>query len=379
VQHFAFVEILAACARCGSSLPVVGLAPSVTCSHCLCDSPIDPGVFRLALGSLVERLPSFGVGGFERVVGEGSLAKVEVRRGLGGPACTRCNQMLTCPPAGGVGQCRGCAAPVEMEVAPDWLRRIAPAITWVIAPRFVDAPKAPVATACVGCGAPLTVDGTSRSVPCGHCRVTNVLPDSVWSIFHPPRALAPIHLAVDVASLDKPLPNPSSVVWLAVVAAVFLFLTLGLWALLLGLVSLAVPDALGGPVAAYLELGWATLVGLGCFTIVVLALRRTTKQKAARLPVNELVGRMHDTGAGLAGSRVFDVALEAAEAPGIVLAVVRGQKASEQDWLRLGGEGAAVRAWARRTGAIVGDASVLLEPSRLHCSPKVVSSEPTQR
>ncbi len=367
MQHFAFVEILATCARCGSSLPVAALAQNITCSHCLGESPVDASVYRFALTGLAQRLPSFGVGGFERIAGEGSLAKVEVRRGLGGPPCARCNETLVCPEAGGAAQCRACAAPFQMEVTPAWFRSIAPDVAYFSASRSIEPPKNPVATACVHCGAPLTVDGSARSVPCGHCGVTSVLPDAVWSIFHPPRSLAPIHFAIDLPSLDKPLPSPWGIVWIAGTAAVFLFATLALWAVILGVVSLSLGAEMGGPsLAPYFELGWAGLVGLACLTMVAFALRRAWRQNAARLAVNELVGRIHDTGARVGSYRVVDIALEAPDTPGTVLTVVRGKhQVAEHDWLRLGGEGAAVRAWAHRTGAVVGEPSVLFEPSRL--------------
>jgi hypothetical protein len=94
--------------------------------------------------------------------------------------------------------CPGCRRPMAVRRADDLCRAIRFDALAVLtqAPDDDDASthRTPVIPSCVKCGAPLLADGSTRNVTCRGCGAENVLPEAIWSQFHPVELPRPFFL-----------------------------------------------------------------------------------------------------------------------------------------------------------------------------------------
>jgi hypothetical protein len=88
--------------------------------------------------------------------------------------------------------CPGCSTPMPARLPDDEERALIYGVVCMAgetAPRgnLLDQPAAadPVMFACLGCGAPLKVDGKQRIVRCTFCNADSFLPDALWLRLNP--------------------------------------------------------------------------------------------------------------------------------------------------------------------------------------------------
>lgn len=196
LQSFAF-RLSIQCPGCRVGVPVNGIVSSVKCSRCgevahlgetFWRDTIDEDFMAEALEAPVGEMAGRTlVGWYDPEISIGRAAPfcgdcktdfdphdLAGRVAQGACQCPRCGRSLTLRPADGLclvahpeakfmaGEC----TPDEKENA-------------------LLARASPVMFTCLGCGAGLRVDGSSRAVTCEYCKVSNYLPDGLWQTLNP--------------------------------------------------------------------------------------------------------------------------------------------------------------------------------------------------
>lgn len=205
-MDIAYFELITSCSKCGAALPLSRPEQSVTCGHCLAEVPVDDEVWRRGVGDLPQRLHTFSVGGSERWQFDRPGLRVQWLRGRGGPPCEACGEATSL--RGDALACAACGKTRPVQQAPRWLAEQNANVHGVVA----DAEPPPAASgalalSCVNCGGSLSADGSSRVVPCEYCNSNNVLPDDVWRMFHPPRALRRFWLLLASLPVERHKPG----------------------------------------------------------------------------------------------------------------------------------------------------------------------------
>lgn len=232
-----------------------------------------------------------------------------------------------------------------------------------------EAPSRAVSTQCNNCGGALKVDGTSRSVDCEFCSTTNILPDHVWRIFHPPRALRRFWLIFDTPALSRELPgrdiSETFTFWFMTLLGLSVgggFFIPGILAIL-GLMSVGSSD----------ELFWRLLFGIifaavgvvpffwTLYYIVVSLIRSRRRDRIVRAE-HEVVGRMRQV--STSGDKVT-VSVELFDSQGQPQGQGGEHRLSKEDFERLGGEGGTVRAFASAANPSGRERHVFFAPSPL--------------
>ncbi|MBU1241172.1 hypothetical protein KKF84_13820, partial [Myxococcota bacterium] len=104
--------------------------------------------------------------------------------------CPECkNETTLSDDAAGL-SCTACAWQGSVQKAPPWLSQISDSVAGFISeaplPGEKQRKKVVSTFKCVNCAASITIDGSDRTVECAFCATTNILPDHIWSVFHPP-------------------------------------------------------------------------------------------------------------------------------------------------------------------------------------------------
>jgi len=102
--------------------------------------------------------------------------------------------------------CPACGTEASLRKPLAILAQVCPAARYLSGEQLVRfTPAGSEATSlegCNGCGAPLAVDGSSRTVACEYCGRTNLLTDAVWS------RLRPISVQEVFFAVVEPAPPP---------------------------------------------------------------------------------------------------------------------------------------------------------------------------
>ncbi len=118
-------------------------------------------------------------------------------------------------PVGSI-SCARCQTAVPLREAPAWLREVHPlAVVLVGEAMAASAPSenpASVRFHCYHCGGAVPLDAKERTVPCGYCRQSLVVPDEIWVRVNPVRKVERwwILLDIDVASSAGAVPQSIS-------------------------------------------------------------------------------------------------------------------------------------------------------------------------
>jgi hypothetical protein len=197
------IEVTAECRACGGAIPFEGIAESATCGGCQ-RAIATP----LRLWAVVLRRASEEGGAAplhdERaatVATEVGSFRVLYRRTEA--ACGACGGALpidSFDEAAGRGSefCGACGARVIVRRAPDEIA----AARFVVgeAPARQGAPLESIVLPCSRCGAPLPVDGKTRTFSCSFCRATSTVPDAAWDKLHPRAKVRRFYLACDASA-----------------------------------------------------------------------------------------------------------------------------------------------------------------------------------
>jgi hypothetical protein len=212
------VRVTFECPSCMSKLHVQRFESHVTCARCAHRIDVDGEAWLALLGDTMHEARLHREPVRHAVFYEGASYRVHHAWELDSPRCPRCRQPLGLSPLRGPGSgerlldCLGCGEKIRARRPEGVLARVDPEVAFVLGEAFDGelglAPQAPVSIACLGCGAPLAVDGSERAPACAACGTQSFLSPALWARFHPPprrRAVSfvlPAHLgAVDVPKL----------------------------------------------------------------------------------------------------------------------------------------------------------------------------------
>ena len=200
---FAF-RALVKCPECQTGLPIQRVVATERCESCA--APVGVGK-KLSADVCDEEQFGWVVFG-----GQVDDEADRVYRARAMPACEACTREI---------------APAELEAAlatgrfacpcgvATRVRAADPILKGVTGLRYIagelldhEAPKPsaqPMVMACATCTAPLTLDGSSRTVVCTYCDVSNILPEGIWRQLRPARQRRTIFLVLDLtdAELDR--------------------------------------------------------------------------------------------------------------------------------------------------------------------------------
>jgi DNA-directed RNA polymerase subunit RPC12/RpoP len=347
--EFAAIELRIACPRCGASVPIDTVTPSVVCEQCQYQVMLNVEMWRAALGGVDQDVVRFGRGYLrpgpppDPTIG----CRVDWLRGRAEPTCRRCGGRTRVDVERNACVCAACGEAREIEAAPDWLTLIVPwVIGYVSDPPPAERPREPIGITCTQCGAPMLADGTARLVRCEYCKVQNVLPDAVWAALHPPRVprrfwvlvhlphdprqelpMFPSPLAEAIAVATKSLSRamPSLAISCVVVALLAL----------IGLIDSETVDAIAWGAACVAALGGP----IGFFVIYMMQKASVDRLRRICSHENEIVGRL-----GAYDPSSTKVVLTPPGRPDVVLGETSVWLSGE-DYARLGGEGTPVRAF----------------------------------
>jgi predicted RNA-binding Zn-ribbon protein involved in translation (DUF1610 family) len=191
---WAVFEASLECPSCGAPVPVEGLVESAECPSC--GNEIDLGAAFWA-----DMLEDDGEELREMEPNEASRSQIMSSVNVGmmygrlDPYCPSCKDRVEVEevPESGRVACPACGTEVEVEGAPPWVSEALDGADLVVGPVGVrgpgdeDTPSPPesVAFTCPKCGADLRVDGSDRVQECEYCGLIFMLPDDLWSRFHP--------------------------------------------------------------------------------------------------------------------------------------------------------------------------------------------------
>jgi hypothetical protein len=194
------------CPECAQQVPVNHARARFHCSHC--HATVDRLQNERAwwLGFSGEFATRYVLKRPENDVGQINTPKQHLEFFRGPAACPSCHQpmqheALLAGAASGTFRC-ACGFATPCRDAEPSLVQAFPYARWLLAegPEAGDAPNAaqPILMACMGCGAGLKVDGSSRTVDCIYCKATNYLPDGLWLRLHPAPRLEWFFLVIDI-------------------------------------------------------------------------------------------------------------------------------------------------------------------------------------
>jgi ribosomal protein S27AE len=197
------LELDITCGPCRAPVTVPDICSAVTCARCKTVHPLPAelwtGIFPPAASA--EVLRRLARGGVEyRPQDVRASRAVWIRRA---PFCPACGIGLDEAPvlarlAAGRFGCPGCGRPMAVRRADDLCRAIRTDALAVLtqAPDDDEASthRTPIVPSCSSCGGALLADGSKRTVACRRCGAENVLPEAVWSQFHPVEVPRPFFL-----------------------------------------------------------------------------------------------------------------------------------------------------------------------------------------
>jgi len=212
------LEVSTECRRCRAPLPLNGLSESVLCDKCQTPNPTPAQFWSSILGDPIGEAVGFSAGEARPVKIMMAGTSISV---LAGKLDARCACKTPFDPdafergaAAGKLFCTSCGKQVAVRRVPDWAKTLHPAATYLVgetlaAPAAHGVDPKDLRFHCYHCGAPLPIDGAARSVPCGHCNASVMVPDDIWLRLHPARTVDRFYLvlALDLANARGMLPE----------------------------------------------------------------------------------------------------------------------------------------------------------------------------
>jgi hypothetical protein len=212
------IEVSTACTRCQAPLPLNGASESVLCDTCQTPNATDVGLWTSILGDAIGEAVAM-----EPDTAHTSTIMTGARtlKVLAGKQDARCKCKAPFDPAAfergashGKLFCTSCGAESAVRRAPEWMKQVHAATTYLVGETLA-APRAKAVAAsdlrfhCYHCGAPLPIDGSTRSVTCDHCRAAVMVPDDIWLRLHPARTVDRWYavLALDLSNAKGALPT----------------------------------------------------------------------------------------------------------------------------------------------------------------------------
>lgn len=193
------LQVRVDCPECGLPVPLNGPWRSFHCHSCQADSKIDAAKWGDILESVRDDL---GTGGRGRVCPITIFDEFNTRI-LAARAMPRCPQCKASLPGSDTIEtettlvCPDCGRKIPAFPVPQWLSELVPSAAVLLNATLQDTPAGPdaggvkpVMFACLQCGSPLKVDGTTRVLTCGSCDADCYLPDPLWLRLHPAAVMA---------------------------------------------------------------------------------------------------------------------------------------------------------------------------------------------
>jgi hypothetical protein len=190
-----FLELTARCPACGRGVPVNALVVNTPCPGCSQQRTITRDRWKTLLENTIA--PDAPLGKVQSI----STLGDEMKLGAGreDPKCHGCGTAFPDEiaelAARGFAMCGGCGKRTSVRpTPPDFAPHVRGAsivigedLAQLAGGATQEAPRAsePVMLNCKNCRAPLSFDGTQRSVRCQYCSVDMYLPDDVWLRLHP--------------------------------------------------------------------------------------------------------------------------------------------------------------------------------------------------
>ena len=215
------IEVSTTCGRCQAPLPLNGASESVLCDKCQTPNETPHEFWGRLLGDAVGEAVGFGANEARpaTIIMDGRTVKLLVGKQDARCACKEPYnpEAFERAAVGGKLFCTSCGKQGTARRAPDWFKAIHPAATYLVGETMAATVAKGVAPSdlrfhCYHCGAPLPIDGSSRSVNCGHCSASVMVPDDIWVRLHPARTVDRWFavLALDLANAKGMLPEDVS-------------------------------------------------------------------------------------------------------------------------------------------------------------------------
>lgn len=194
------------CPECAQQVPVNHARAVMHCSHCHAIVDRLRGECAWWTGFSGEFATRYVLKRPENDVGQVNTPKQHLEFYRGPAACPQCRQpmireSLSAGASTGTFRC-ACGFTTPCRDAEPSLVQVFPYARWLLGEGPVEgsAPEAsqPVLMACMGCGAGLKVDGSSRTVDCVYCHASNYLPDGLWLRLHPAPRLEWFFLVIEL-------------------------------------------------------------------------------------------------------------------------------------------------------------------------------------
>lgn len=190
------VEVSHACRGCQQPVACNALLPRFACDRCGRAAELDARLWKLVLHEALQQGPRLSAGQERTAALVTDAGKFQVVYRKVEPACSVCRRPITREAmqkatAAYVHQCEcGMRTPCRAAVAElglpgvELVREEDHELLWP------QARKEAVALKCNGCGGTQTVGGeTPRIFPCSFCGVQCYVPDDLWALLHPVRAI----------------------------------------------------------------------------------------------------------------------------------------------------------------------------------------------
>jgi len=213
--RLAGIQLYMECPHCAQPVMLNGPIQNLSCSYCLNDIHLSPGIWAnllVDIEDLFESTVEVNQTYLSDSVGhEGYDFDLTVSRE--GPVCTECGKPLPeGPPGPGedhprqrtVITCPSCQTEISESPIPNWLSDLVSSATILIGAELApavpdstvkyrpvdDAEQKPVIMACPQCGAGLSCTiASERIFRCDHCGADVYLPDAVWARLHPVKTM----------------------------------------------------------------------------------------------------------------------------------------------------------------------------------------------
>ncbi len=208
-------SILVECRKCGSSIPINGLTPSLLCANCSQVMRVaEPHWLRL-IGDFIRDDLRARKGGCSNSEVLAPWGKFSVEHGHSDPICPHCDQPLPAAAWQPLNEplfCPHCGKQIPLRRPPEWFAAVQPGARWLLGETFEvaaekETEQEPVSIHCINCGASLAIDGSARTVVCKYCNSDNYLPDQLWLRLHPASIRKPWSILFDLGPAGYGLPD----------------------------------------------------------------------------------------------------------------------------------------------------------------------------
>lgn len=203
------VEVSHACRGCGQPVACNALLPRFACDRCGRTAELDARIWKLVLHEALSQGPRLSAGQERTAALVTDAGKFQVVYRAASTSCRVCQrpitrEMMQKATAAYVHQCEcGMRTPCRAAIAELGLPGVEIVRDEDHELLWPQARKEAVALKCNGCGGTQTVSGeTPRIFPCTYCSVQCYVPDDLWALLHPVRAIKPfvLELTLPVAA-----------------------------------------------------------------------------------------------------------------------------------------------------------------------------------